>query len=126
MDAFDKLFQDAMADFTGRRLPEAIEKFQRVLDADPGHVPALNLITLALVGLGRHAEAEPFIARAIERQPASDISFYNHGLILKVLGRPEQALAQFGRVGSSFVGTWHPVVDVERPPLATAPVAQWT
>ncbi len=37
-----------------------------------------------------------------------------------------QALAQFGRVGTSFVGTWHPVVDVERPPLATAPVAQWT
>ncbi len=36
-----------------------------------------------------------------------------------------QALAQFGRVGTSFVGTWHPVVDVERPPLASAPVARW-
>jgi glucosyl-3-phosphoglycerate synthase len=36
-----------------------------------------------------------------------------------------QALAQFGRDGSSFVGTWHPVVDIERPPLASAPVAQW-
>ena len=36
-----------------------------------------------------------------------------------------QALAQFDRVGSDFVGTWHPVVDMERPPLASAPVARW-
>lgn len=36
-----------------------------------------------------------------------------------------QALAQFDRVGSAFVGTWHPVVDLERPPLASAPVARW-
>ena len=36
-----------------------------------------------------------------------------------------QAVAQFNRVGHHFVGTWHAVVDVERPPLATAPVDQW-
>jgi len=36
-----------------------------------------------------------------------------------------QALAQFDRVGQQFIGTWHAVVDVERPPLVTAPVAQW-
>ncbi len=36
-----------------------------------------------------------------------------------------QALAQFDRVGHDFVGTWHAIVDVERPPLATAPIAQW-
>ncbi len=35
------------------------------------------------------------------------------------------AMAQFGRVGTSFVGSWHPITDVERPPLATAPTAQW-
>lgn len=37
-----------------------------------------------------------------------------------------QAMAQFDRVGHSFVGTWHPIVDVERPPLATAPLARWS
>ncbi len=36
-----------------------------------------------------------------------------------------QAMAQFGRVGTDFVGTWHSIVDVERPPLATAPAGQW-
>ena len=36
-----------------------------------------------------------------------------------------QAMAQFGRVGTDFVGTWHPIGDVERPPLATAPAGQW-
>lgn len=36
-----------------------------------------------------------------------------------------QAVAQFDRVGHHFEGTWHPVVDVERPPLATAPLSQW-
>jgi glucosyl-3-phosphoglycerate synthase len=37
-----------------------------------------------------------------------------------------QALAQFDRVGHEFVGTWHSVLDLERPPLATAPVGKWT
>jgi glucosyl-3-phosphoglycerate synthase len=36
-----------------------------------------------------------------------------------------QAMAQFDRVGHDFVGTWHAVEDLERPPLATAPVQQW-
>lgn len=36
-----------------------------------------------------------------------------------------QAMAQYDRVGDSFVGTWHPIADVERPPLATAPIGQW-
>jgi glucosyl-3-phosphoglycerate synthase len=36
-----------------------------------------------------------------------------------------QAMAQFDRVGHDFVGTWHAVVDVERPPLVSAPVSQW-
>lgn len=37
-----------------------------------------------------------------------------------------QAMAQFDRVGDDFVGTWHAVQDTERPPLASAPVAQWS
>ncbi len=36
-----------------------------------------------------------------------------------------QAMAQFDRVGHDFVGTWHAIVDLERPPLATAPTAKW-
>lgn len=36
-----------------------------------------------------------------------------------------QAMAQFDRVDHEFVGTWHAIVDVERPPLVTAPVEQW-
>jgi glucosyl-3-phosphoglycerate synthase len=37
-----------------------------------------------------------------------------------------QAMAQFDRVGHDFVGTWHAIMDVERPPLVTAPVDQWS
>jgi glucosyl-3-phosphoglycerate synthase len=37
-----------------------------------------------------------------------------------------QAMAQFDRVGHDFVGTWHALADVERPPLVTAPVSEWT
>ena len=36
-----------------------------------------------------------------------------------------QAMAQYDRVGHDFVGTWHAIVDVERPPLATAPIGRW-
>jgi glucosyl-3-phosphoglycerate synthase len=37
-----------------------------------------------------------------------------------------QAMAQFDRVGHDFVGTWHALADIERPPLVTAPVGEWT
>lgn len=37
-----------------------------------------------------------------------------------------QAMAQFDRVDHRFVGTWHHIQTVERPPLISAPVTQWT
>lgn len=37
-----------------------------------------------------------------------------------------QAMAQFDRVDHDFVGTWHHIQTVERPPLVSAPIAQWS
>ncbi len=78
-----------------RRFADAAHLFGKFLDRQPGHVGALNLMTIALMGTGRFAEAEPFIARALKLDQSSDVSFYNYGLILKRLGRPQEALAQF-------------------------------
>lgn len=93
----DKLFSDALAALNSRNFAEAEKLFRRVLDRQLGHVAALNLLTVVLMSVQRFAEAEPFIAKAVALNQSSDVSFYNYGLILKHLDKPEQALEQFDR-----------------------------
>lgn len=93
----DKLMSDAIVALNGRQFEKAEKLFRRVLDKQPGHVAALNLLTVALMSRQRFAEAERFIAKAVALHQSSDVSFYNYGLILKHLNKPQLALAQFDK-----------------------------
>lgn len=95
MKALEKLYQDALMALQARRFDDAEALFKKFLKRQPSHVGALNLLTITLMSSERFAEAEPFIARALKLDQRSDVSFYNYGLILKRLGRPQEALAQF-------------------------------
>jgi predicted O-linked N-acetylglucosamine transferase (SPINDLY family) len=94
-----------------RKDPHAAEKlFKRVLQSDPDHVPALNLLSIVLMNFGRAAEAEQFIAQAALIAPASDVTLYNYGLVLKSLNRYREALDQFSaaiRVRGDVPETWN-------------------
>ncbi len=68
-----------------------------ILNSDPKHVGALNLITIALMSMRRNDEAEHFAKAAISANQNSDVTFYNYGLILKSLHRPREALVQFNK-----------------------------
>jgi tetratricopeptide (TPR) repeat protein len=89
------IFNQALAALNGGDLAAAEAGFKKVVKLDGAHVPALNLLTVVLMSLGRFSEAEPFIAKAVKLNQSSDVSFYNYGLISKHLNRPDRALEQF-------------------------------
>ena len=97
MNSAEALFQKAFAAFSGQNLPEAERGFKKVLDLNPEHIGALNLLTVVLMSMERFEEAEQFISKATRLNQSSDVSFYNYGLILKKLGRSRQSLKQFTR-----------------------------
>lgn len=89
------IFNEALSALNARNLKKAEEGFRRVIKSEPSHVPALNLLTVVLMNANRLAEAEPFIARAVQLNQESDVSFYNYGLIAKQLGKLALAHEQF-------------------------------
>src|SRR5437879_4032127 len=110
MSSAEKIFRDAYAAFNTRNYGDAERLFKKFLKGQPSHVGALNLLTIVLMGMERFAEAEPFIARAVKLDQGSDVSFYNHGIILKALNKPQQALEQFSnalRLNSKVPETWN-------------------
>ena len=106
----DKLFDRALASFQAGNLVDAEFLFKELLNVQPKHVAALNLISVVLTQLGRFDEAEQHIRRALRENAASDASFNNYGIILQALKRPAEALEQFSRaleINPSAAGTWN-------------------
>ena|SRR5215469_9428274 len=97
MSTPENIFQKALSALNQRDFAEAERLFRKVLRGQPDHVATLNLLTVVLMGTGRFAEAEPFIAKAISINPESDAAYYNFGLILKRLNKPGEALQQFNK-----------------------------
>jgi len=54
----DEKFRRALAFLQAGRVAEAERAFKQVLDAQPKHVGALNLLGIVMMQLGRFAEAE--------------------------------------------------------------------
>lgn len=77
------------------RPEEARAEFEQVLDKDPGSVPALNALALALRELGRTAEAMDTLERALRFKPDSADTHLNLGTTFESLNRKEDARRQF-------------------------------
>jgi protein O-GlcNAc transferase len=103
-------FNEALAALNAQNFVAAEALFKKVLRADQRHIPALNLLTVVLMSLGRHSEAEQFIERATKLNRTSDVSFYNYGLISKHLNKPQQALDNFSAaiaLNPTVAETWN-------------------
>jgi predicted O-linked N-acetylglucosamine transferase (SPINDLY family) len=110
MSTPDQLLQEGLTALNRRKWFDAERLFADVLKTQPKHVGALNLLTVALMNMERFAEAETHIAKAVKLNPGSDVSFYNYGLILKRLDKPELALKQFDsalRLNAKVAETWN-------------------
>ena len=85
--------------------PEAERVCNLVLEREPGHEGALDLLfTIAatrgaeLVGRGEYAQALAQFDRALAIKPQSAETHYNRGLALHRLGRSDEAIESYGRV----------------------------
>lgn len=79
------------------RFDQALRLYRGILADRPGHVDALNLGGVALVQLGRAAEALPLLHRAAAAARDRADVHYNLGGALKALGRLADATAAYRR-----------------------------
>ncbi|MFZ3310225.1 MAG: tetratricopeptide repeat protein, partial [Xanthobacteraceae bacterium] len=81
-----------------------------VLAAQPGHVAALNILSIVLIRSGQFAEAENYLRRAVREYAHSDATLSNYGLVLTALKRPAEALGRFSqalKINPSSAETWN-------------------
>ena len=108
--AADEAFQHAVAALQTGNVEHAERLFKAVLQTDPKHVGALNLLGIVLTRFGRFAEAEAYLRQALQAHANSDATLYNHGIVLKALHRPADALQQFTRaleINPGAAATWN-------------------
>ncbi|WP_291571499.1 tetratricopeptide repeat protein, partial [Bradyrhizobium sp.] len=106
----EQTFQEAVKAMNSGRPVDAERLFKKLLKRLPDNISVLNLLTVVLVSMDRHAEAEPLISKAIKLNQSSDVSYYNYGLISKRLGKFQQALEQFNnaiRLNAKAPETWN-------------------
>jgi protein O-GlcNAc transferase len=106
----DVAFSHAMTALQSGSLSEAACTLRSVLNTQPKHTGARNLLAVVLMQLGQFAEAETHLRLALDQQGPSEITYYNYGLVLKALGRATQALQCFTealKINSSVAETWN-------------------
>ena len=106
----DETFQRALAEFRAGRVEDAERSFKDVLNKNPRHVGALNLLGILLMSLQKFEEAERYFQRALAENPGSEITLYNYGLVLKVLGRTAEALERLTQalaINDTVADTWN-------------------
>jgi Flp pilus assembly protein TadD len=91
----DRILDQAIASYKAGHFSDAERLFGIFLVRQPNHVRALNLFGILLTRIGKYEEAEPRIRQAIGLGLRSAATFYNHGIILKFLRRPLEALDAF-------------------------------
>ena len=104
------IFNAALAALNVNDVHNAEAGFRRVIRREPTHVPALNLLVVLLMSVGRFADAEPFIASATKLNKRSDVSFYNYGLIARHLNKLQLAYEQFTQaleINPNIRETWN-------------------
>jgi len=94
-DDADYLALLAQIHLSERRWPAALEAAERGLQHDPEHVGCTNLRAIALVKLGRKAEAGATIGAALGKNPDNSLTHANQGWTLLEKGEPKQALEHF-------------------------------
>jgi protein O-GlcNAc transferase len=106
----EEAFSRALAALQSGKFDDAVHLFEAVLQVQPKHVAALNLLGITHTQRGRFGDAEIYLKRALQEQPNSDTTLYNYGLVLKALHRPTEALHRFSEalaLNRNAAETWN-------------------
>ena len=81
--------------FDEKRWPDTLEAAEQGLQLDPEHVGCTNLRAMAMVKLGRRAEAGATIDAALAKAPENAMTHANQGWTYLEKGEPKKALEHF-------------------------------
>jgi predicted O-linked N-acetylglucosamine transferase (SPINDLY family) len=87
----------AMAFQRGEHLEEAIELLQTARKLNPESIECRMFLGMALADLGRHAEAEPHLARAVKKAPHRPEVWENLARCQRAIGLPHEAAESLKR-----------------------------
>lgn len=87
--------QQGVALHSAGRVRDALQLYQAILEADPGHFDALQLAALAHKQQGDYKAALELFSRALRIDQSQPAVFNNLGVTLQELGHPQQALDCF-------------------------------
>jgi tetratricopeptide (TPR) repeat protein len=90
-DAAELLFEQGVTFHEQGRLPEAEQIYRSVLQQDPDHPDALNLLGLLLQASNRYAESEALLQRAVAADPDFAEALTNLARVQNALGRYQDA-----------------------------------
>ena len=91
------MFQNGLAALRAGQLEQAEHFFRNVVETDPGHVAAFNLLGVVLGRFGRNAEAIQSFDRALSLAPDSVESWFGRGMTLIASARYQDAISSFDR-----------------------------
>lgn len=87
----------AMAFQRGGHLQEAVELLQKARKLNTDSIECRMFLGMALADLGRHAEAEPHLVRALKTSPHMAEMWENLARCQRALGLPYEALESLGK-----------------------------
>lgn len=99
----EELFQNALdCETLPEMLPQAVEKYRRVLELAPEWVDAHINLGVALYQMGRAEEARAEFFSAVQLDPLNGISRYNLGCVLEEQGDVDQAIEHLRRAARAL------------------------
>lgn len=108
----EALFRQAMSLYQQGRLAAAEKSARSLAHRQPDHAGVQHLLGLIAAQQGDNTQAEKYLARATRLDNRYAEAFFNHGLLLKLLGRPEEALVAFERATRLLPSSAEPRVQL--------------
>jgi tetratricopeptide (TPR) repeat protein len=88
----NQLLEGALKEHQNNQLPNAILKYQAILDIQPKHADALHLLGVAYLQQNQAKTALPFLQKACEISPQFTDAHYHHAMALETIGDFTKAL----------------------------------
>lgn len=95
MNTIAEMFETAVQQHQAGQLPQAVQLYQQILQRQPNHAGALNLMGVIACQSGKLAEGITFYQKAIAVQPKLTEAHHNLALALQLVGRTDEAISHY-------------------------------